>query len=494
MFLYLLFGAAAVSVIDNLKRIDVTGATIEFQDIEKLESDTSEEKEQIKKENPRLKLQRVKSSQDLIDKVFELGSSPSEALGEIDKELRKILKKLANKAGVAENAISEKVLVESLTNEQVIAGSVASLLLNFLTLVKKITLQHNDLSERQLCKLQRLTDIGLNIIELLNYESSILSKPEKPKQPVEINSAGISIKAQPKQKKITFYLTVVVVDEDRNIFPAKVLTENNFKITEHYDEVKTPVSILSVKPLAQTETPFKAVFAIDSSASMGESPTSGEKKISKVKGSSRFLIKRLLDYCKQGIDVGIAVLKFSGNIVSTSDFMSINSHDIYMNKLKDLNTAIDKIVVGGNTPLWQAVDFALDSCIQERGYKVIICLTDGMNTPGSIELENLIEKVKLLNIPIFTIVYGYGKEIAPDGLIQLAEASKAGKQGIGSFINVSPSDISKVFDNIGDTLVSTYEVYCEANTYFLSGQSRKFDIKITYDGFIRNETVDYTIP
>ncbi|MEO0683506.1 MAG: VWA domain-containing protein [Cyanobacteria bacterium J06649_11] len=496
--MYLLGGAATVAVIDRFQRIEVAGAKFEFKDVEKLEKETNQLKEQVKIENPNLETQIDKRAQDLIDRAFEVGSSPFEALTEITAELRRTLKMLANKAGVEENTISESVLVRGLTDGRIIAKSVATVLIEFLSLVKKITLRHSDLSERQIYQLQRLTEIGIDIINLLDYESLILRAPKEPVQPVEISSAGIQVEVQPEQRKIIFYLTVIVVDEDRNIFPAEILNKNNFQITEEVLGKKAAVNILSVEPLAQTKTPLRAILAVDSSGSMGNEKsktTLGELKIDKVKGASRFLIKKLLDYSKQGIDVGIAILSFNGNKVSASDFVSNNPNGIYSKKDKELNTAINKIKVESNrkTPLWDAVNLALDNSIQERGYKVIICLTDGISNSGSMNLEDVIEKVRLSNIPVFTIGYGYKKEIDLAGLVRLSKVSKAGEQGVGSFINVSSSEISKVFDDIGHTLISTYKICCKANNLF-SGQTTQYNIRIKYDDFSKNEVVYYTAP
>lgn len=65
---------------------------------------------------------------------------------------------------------------------------------------------------------------------------------------------------------------------------------------------------------------------------------------------------------------------------------------------------------GFDTPLWDAIDTALDQFRQfsDESYKVIICLTDGIDTRSRIPIDYLIEKVQGNHIPIYTLSYGEG--------------------------------------------------------------------------------------
>jgi hypothetical protein len=164
-----------------------------------------------------------------------------------------------------------------------------------------------------------------------------------------------------------------------------------------------------------------------------------------------------------------------------------------------LERAVNRLEAGGNTPLWQAIDVALDelSRIGGESYKVVICLSDGLNNRGSMTVPKLLEKVSRKQIPIFTIGYGGEGKLNDQELIQVSDESGAGKQFVGSFIRVSPKDLSSRLQSIGTDLSNLYELYW-GPTGAMPGTRVAVEIEITYDSsgehFKAREKRSYIFP
>jgi hypothetical protein len=146
------------------------------------------------------------------------------------------------------------------------------------------------------------------------------------------------------------------------------------------------------------------------------------------------------------------------------------------------------------TPLYDAIDHALDLIQKsdEDSYKLIFCLTDGLDTDSkTTSLAKLEERLKLSKISVITVGYGKDSEDNQDNknetldalngpvLAKIASSSGAGKVGEGSFINVSPEKLSDILKNLATDLNNIYEIQWKAG-FPDANQDVRVTIKVEY--------------
>jgi hypothetical protein len=261
--------------------------------------------------------------------------------------------------------------------------------------------------------------------------------------------------------------TVISSIAENNRKPIRVLLPGNFSIVETYNNNLKNASIYSAKP---SSTRADIIVIIDTSGSMDE-PTdilneNGENltKLQVVKEAVNLFFNDLSRSDISTIDgkpSRIAFLPFS---TAGVNFLESDDGDIWFSTTAaskdEVSTAINTLTSGGDTPLYDAISHALD-IIQESGadsYKLLFCLTDGLDNHSSIYFETLLGRLQYSTVPVITV--GYGQEGKYDGNIlgDIALSSGAGKPGIGSFINVLPRGLSGVFTRLATDLNNIYEI------------------------------------
>lgn len=290
-------------------------------------------------------------------------------------------------------------------------------------------------------------------IPLTNDNRIIATKEREP----GITLGGTYIHATPD--KIIIWTTIKLVDKSGKETYLKRLGMDNFSILESYLGRTNSASILQI---TSSNVPVRAILVIDKSGSMNEpSGIGGSAKIDVIKNAAVFFVDQLT----QSTDNYVAILPFSGDAVTSANFLNSQGGDVWSNKVeKDyLERSINRLRAGGNTPLWQAIDVALDQLakINDASYKVVICLSDGMNTQRSKDFNSLLATVREKQIPVFTIGYGIQGKLNDRELIQLSQESGAGKELVGSFIQVPPGQWGSQLQSIGADLSNLYELYWE---------------------------------
>lgn len=275
--------------------------------------------------------------------------------------------------------------------------------------------------------------------------------------PVEpsINAVGTQlIYAGPD--KIIIWTTIKLIDSSGRERYLRNLTANNFTITESFSGETHKASIVELK---SSDVPVKAILVIDKSGSMaGSSGVNKSTKIDVAKDATTFFFNQLTT----SNDNLIAVLPFSGDEVVGKNFLKNENGGIWLNhRSKNLLVrSLKHLKADGRTPLWQSISHALEqfSSINEESYKLIICLSDGINNVGSVSFETLINNAREKQIPIFTVGYG-GGNLNSHELVQLSKDSGAGKENAGSFMQVPPKDWSNRLNSIGTGITNLYEIY-----------------------------------
>jgi hypothetical protein len=261
--------------------------------------------------------------------------------------------------------------------------------------------------------------------------------------------------------------TVISSIAENNRKPISVLLPGNFSIVEKYNNSLKNASIYSAKP---SSTRADIIVLIDTSGSMDE-PTdildeNGENrtKLQVVKEAVNLFFNDLSNSDISTIDgepSRIAFLPFS---TAGVNFLESDDGDIWFSTIPasrdEVSRAINRLTSGGDTPLYDAISHALN-VIQESGddsYKLLFCLTDGLDNHSSIYFETLLGRLQNSTVPVITV--GYGQEGKYDSYIlgNIALYSGAGQPGIGSFINVFPRDLSGVFRRLATDLNNIYEI------------------------------------
>lgn len=272
-----------------------------------------------------------------------------------------------------------------------------------------------------------------------------------------ITLRGTYIYATPE--RVIIWTTIKLTDKYGRETYLKRLGGDNFSVVESYLGTTKGAPVLRV---VSSEVPVKAILVIDQSGSMGEpSGIDGSAKIEVVKKAAVFFVDQLT----QSPANAVAILPFSGRSVSPTNFLRSQDGDVWSNRVEKeyLERSINGLRAGGNTPLWQAVDIALDqlAAADDASYKVIICLSDGKNNRETPDFNSVLTKAREKQIPIFTIGYGAKGKLNDGELIQLSKESGAGKELVGSFIQVPPGEWTFQLQSIGTDLANLYELYWE---------------------------------
>jgi len=222
--------------------------------------------------------------------------------------------------------------------------------------------------------------------------------------------------------EINIYLTIA----DERGTPLKGLEINNFKVQED----GRMVQVKGVVPLEKGDEPLSVVLAIDRSGSMRGQP-----------------IKDALKAAKDFIREMRAIDRVG--LVSFDDHVAVISRP---NADKGpLLKEIDKIKVGKDTALNDAVMKSLQLLSPFIGRRAVIVLTDGKENRSKATREGTIQEAFRMGVPLITV--GLGKEVDVAAL----EAMAGGTGGRAYFAQES-SELSGLYQTIARQLINQYRV------------------------------------
>jgi Ca-activated chloride channel family protein len=162
----------------------------------------------------------------------------------------------------------------------------------------------------------------------------------------------------------------------------------------------------------QVKKPVDLVVLIDASGSM-----QGDK-IAAARSSLLQFVDLLSDRDR------LQVILFNSELVTLTELSSLGE------KRQDIRTRISGIIEGGNTRLYDAVDYAyaeLERNADPDHIRAIVVLSDGDDTESDLTLDTLLGRIDIASleggssVKLFTIAFG--EDAARDVLVQLAEAT-----------------------------------------------------------------------
>lgn len=299
--------------------------------------------------------------------------------------------------------------------------------------------------------------------------------------------------------------TVINMLSNGLLKPVKKLMPNNFKVHEELDKESKEATVLGVTPM---ESASQITILIDASESMwGETTIKKKgKKLTKMEVAKESIISFSDEFINSQrpnqINFSyISFMVFSGQGIF---LLQNNSGSIWFPAIesskKEIANTIKKIQPEGNTPMYSAVDHAIDVLSNEKKAKhqIILCLTDGIDNASSVSPEQLSQKIQSNNIPIITIGYGLDSEIDENSLNTISTLSGAGTVGVGSFSNIEPKQLSSVFEYILNNINNTYELRWKSN-FPKPGKHINAKLQATYDTVLGKRVspvmeLNYTIP
>ena len=236
--------------------------------------------------------------------------------------------------------------------------------------------------------------------------------------------------------EVHIYLTVA--DERGN--PLKGLGASHFLVQEDGSAVR----IQSVSPLAQGEEPLSVVLAIDRSGSMRGAPI-------------KDALQAAQDFLKEmrGID-RVGVVSFDDTVTVIARLATDKSF---------LAKDIQKISVGKDTALNDAVMKSLQLLAPFTGRRAVVVLTDGKENRSRATREGTVQAAVRSGVPIITV--GLGKEADAAALETMATRSG----GRAVFAQTS-GELSRLYQAIARQLVNQYRVTLQSRKSLDNGWHR----------------------
>jgi VWFA-related protein len=222
--------------------------------------------------------------------------------------------------------------------------------------------------------------------------------------------------------EINIYLTIA----DERGTPLKGLEINNFKVQED----GRLVQVKGVFPLEKGEEPLSVVLAIDRSGSMRGQP------IKDALQAAKDFVREMRPIDRVGL-------------VSFDNRVTVIGRP-YADK-GPLLKAIDKIKVGKDTALNDAIMKSLQLLSPFSGRRAVVVLTDGKENRSKATREATIKEAARLGIPIITV--GLGREVDVDALDAIADGS-----GGRPFFAQASSELSALYQAIARQLINQYRV------------------------------------
>ncbi len=222
--------------------------------------------------------------------------------------------------------------------------------------------------------------------------------------------------------EINIYLTIA----DERGTPIKELSLNNFKVQED----GSTVQVKGVFPLEKGDEPLSVVLAIDRSGSMRGQPIKDALKAAK-------------DFIREmrAID-RVGLVSFDDQVIVISRPNADKG---------PLLKEIDKIKVGKDTALNDAVKKSLQLLSPFIGRRAVIVLTDGKENRSKATREETIQEAFRMGVPLITV--GLGQEVDIDALDAMADGS-----GGRPFYAQTSSELSALYLTIARQLINQYRV------------------------------------
>lgn len=228
--------------------------------------------------------------------------------------------------------------------------------------------------------------------------------------------------------KVTIFATVL-----KDGTPAPGLAASDFRVRE--DEVdQEPITVVPKL------TPLSAVLTLDTSGSM-------KRRLADARAAAASFVDTLQSQDKA------QVIRFSRDVKTIYPLGSDRAA---------ARAAIGGTAARGDTALWDALYVSVESLRDVSGRKAIVLLSDGVDDDGSGKplsnhtVTDVLLLAKQVNTPIYAI--GLGTELDETNLRKVATDS-----GALYLSATEPTELKRLYDNIGKQLAGQYMIYYTSN-------------------------------
>jgi VWFA-related protein len=236
--------------------------------------------------------------------------------------------------------------------------------------------------------------------------------------------------------EILIYITAA----DERGTPLKGLTASNFSVQE--DGATSQVK--GVLPLEGGDEPISVILAIDRSGSMRGTP--------------------IRDARQAAVDfVGEMRAIDRVGVVSFDDHVTVISH--LSSDKKVIEKAIERITVGRDTALNDAIVKALGLLSPFGGRRAVVVLTDGKENRSKTSRKETINKAIEIGVPVITV--GLGEEVDATALEVIA-----GRTGGRAFFAQESGELPSLYRAIARQLINQYRVTLQSKKSLDSGWHR----------------------
>jgi VWFA-related protein len=244
--------------------------------------------------------------------------------------------------------------------------------------------------------------------------------------------------------KVTIFATVL-----KDGAPVPGLTSGDFRVRE--DEVdQEPITVVPKL------TALSVVLTLDTSGSM-------KKRLADAQAAAASFLDTLQSQDKA------QVIRFSRDVKTIYPLGSDRAA---------ARTAIGATAARGDTALWDALYASVESLRDVSGRKAIVLLSDGVDDDGSGKplskhtVTDVLSLAQQVNTPIYAI--GLGTELDEVNLRKIATDSGA------LYLSASePTELKRLYDNIGKQLAGQYAIYYTSN---LPADGSEHRVQVRYSG------------
>jgi len=225
-------------------------------------------------------------------------------------------------------------------------------------------------------------------------------------------------------------VNVFVTVTDPQGAPIGNLVKNDFSLTE--DGIPQKISVFS----KESQLPLSIVLAVDTSSS-----TRKDIRL-ELEAARRFIHSMIRP------QDAVAFYTFATNVSEMTPFTS---------KLRQLDSAINEVQVGGATSLYDAIYLGAKALINRQGRKVLVLITDGGDTASSIDYKEALRAAQQSEALVYSLIdvpveASAGRNTGGEhALIQISNDT-GGKYYYAS--NVAQLD--RAFEQISDELRTQY--------------------------------------
>lgn len=422
-------------LVKNISKITLLGA-FEAEVLDQKVSSYS------KKELDKIDQDVIKRFEKIEDKIIEKTDTVEERLLLLDREINEVLRDLYEKLiekSSTQRVVDPEIILQKLDENKILEQELVTHLKDFNA---KVYTNAFRLGGK---RSNGLNITGSKILKLL------LIKRKQVFQRKRVFYQGVESVAierpnfHPKKEDNLLELdaTIFMVDVNGNSFPLDNLTVDNFAIEESLGLETNIIKPSKVDKATKGKKQLNLIMMIDCSTSMKE-----DLKLEKSKEAAIKFLQRINDLDNLVCKVVLYCISSEQQGFVASKWFDSTELELYQH--------IQNLQIAGGTPLFSSLKDTLDLASRvQQGNTMIICLTDGESAGENLTLEDIIESVKNVRVPIISI--GFGNE-AYTSMIQISERSGAGGAGAGYFIGAEPHEINRIFEDISDSIACSYRI------------------------------------